>query len=229
MSSPRAPRPRGAPGQAGTERTRPSPGGRRLLPAVPRRKAMPSLALRRGRDARSPGRGGAAPDTSRRPCAPGILTFYTDTATSEKVFAGAGGTWLSPDADDPGGSRAVVGVAPGWCRLVVFMGLVKVRAGLHRNSAPLLPHPPSPGVPQGSQTSALSPKLVFFILCWVSVPGGRAGEGLWWPWDRRDGGDRVVQPPRCPGRGCSALVGCHKPKHAKPRGLTAGPALWQCL
>lgn len=25
-------------------------------------------------------------------------------------------------------------------------------------------------------------QLVFFTLCWVSVSGGHAGEGLWWPW-----------------------------------------------
>ena len=82
--------------------------GRLLPPAVPAApgKAMPSLALQRGRDAWSPGRDGTAGQTdSRRSYAPRLLTFYTNTTTSEKVFAGAGGTWLKPDDNRPCVSR----------------------------------------------------------------------------------------------------------------------------
>lgn len=47
-----------------------------------------------------PWRDGTAGQTDSRPSyAPWLLTFYTNTATSEKVFAGAGGTWLSPDGN----------------------------------------------------------------------------------------------------------------------------------
>lgn len=190
MSSPRAPRPRGhrERDRRGT-RARPGPGGRRLLPAVPRRKAMLRLALRRGRDARSPGRGGTAGHIrSRR--APGILTFYTDTATSEKVFAGAGGTWLSPDAAEPGGA----GLCLVWPRMVQ-VGCVY---GAGKDESETAPKPCSSSscsfarCPPGHPNFCSFTQLVFFTLCWVSAPGGHAGEGLWWPWDSRDGGDRVV-------------------------------------
>lgn len=211
MSSPRAPRPSGPRlRDRRGRRGRPGRRGRRLLPAVPRRKAMPSLALRRGRDAQSPGRGGTAGHTrSRWPCTPRILTFYTNTATSEKVFAGAGGTWLSPDADDPGGA--------GLCLIPPWMVQVGCIYGAGQGESKTAPKPCSSSsssftrCPPGYPNFCSFTQLTFFILCWVPVLGVRTWSCArhWertfrWPWDSRGGWDTVVQPPRCHGRGCSA-------------------------
>lgn len=132
MSSPRAPRAQGSGlRDRRARRGRPSPRGRRCCPRCPGERPCPAGLCGKGCPEPREGRHSRT-RPSRWPRAPGILTFYTDTATSEKVFAGAGGTWLSPDADDPAGAGLCL-VWPRWCRVVAFMGLVKARVRLHRN------------------------------------------------------------------------------------------------
>lgn len=155
MSSPRAPR---APGSGLRDRRarrgRPSPRERRCCPRCPGERPCPAGLCGKGCPEPREGRHSRT-RPSRWPRAPGILTFYTDTATSEKVFAGAGGTWLSPDADGPAGA----GLGLVWPPMVqggCVHGAGKDESETAPKPAPL-PPPPSPGVPQGTQTSALSP------------------------------------------------------------------------
>lgn len=156
MSSPRAPRAQGSGlRDRRARRGRPSPRGRRCCPRCPGERPCPAGLCGKGCPEPREGRHSRT-RPSRWPCAPEILTFYTDTATSEKVFAGAGGTWLSPDADDPAGAGLCL-VWPPMVQGGCVYGAGKDESETAPKPAPLPPPPPSPGVPQGTQTSALSP------------------------------------------------------------------------